>query len=322
LKAEDLSMRIVVGLDGSESSLTAHKLISSTSWPAHTQFLFAHARESSTSWAAMFPGGGWFADGDARAQSREALRALDALAEPLRKLGHLVEVQYEEGPAALTLRDAAAEYGADLIVVGSRGRGPAVSAILGSVSADLVDHAPCPVLVARQPAVTRILLATDGSENAHRIPDILGRWHAFRGIPFEVVSVAPSPMHSAELMVTPWATPAIDLSDGRMAREAAARQWRFAEDMVDQLVDGGWSATASVRFGDAADQIIAAAQDAGCDLIISGSRGLGDLRRLLTGSVAHDVLLRTHASMLVMRGRVPARVEKGALLAVRNAATA
>jgi nucleotide-binding universal stress UspA family protein len=315
-------MRIVVGLDGSAPSLTAHRLISSTSWPAHTQFLFAHARESSTSWAALFPGGGWFANGDAAGESREALLALDAVAEPLRQLGHVVEVQYEEGPPAVLLRDAAAEYGADLIVVGSRGRGPAASAILGSVSADLVDHAPCPVLVARQPAVTRILLATDGSDNARRIPDILGRWHAFHGVPFEVVSVAPSPTASTELMVTPWATPAVDLSDGRMGREAAARQWRIAEDMVEQLVDGGWSATATVRFGDPADQIIAVAQNAGCDMIISGSRGLGDLRRLLTGSVAHDVLLHTHASMLVMRGHVPARVEKGALLPMRNAATA
>ena len=44
--------------------------------------------------------------------------------------------------------------------------------------------------------------------------------------------------------------------------------------------------------------------DLGADLIITGSRGLGDIRRLLTGSVAHDVLLHANVSVLVMRGVV------------------
>ena len=42
------------------------------------------------------------------------------------------------------------------------------------------------------------------------------------------------------------------------------------------------------------------------DLIVTGSRGLGDLQRMVSGSVAHDVLLHTGASVLVMRGQVHA----------------
>lgn len=45
---------------------------------------------------------------------------------------------------------AAAEEGdADLIVLGSRGHGPVMGAILGSVTQHVTAHAPCSVLVAR-----------------------------------------------------------------------------------------------------------------------------------------------------------------------------
>jgi nucleotide-binding universal stress UspA family protein len=53
-----------------------------------------------------------------------------------------------EGSAAQVLLDTA--KGADLLVVGSRGHGEIVGALLGSVSQHCVHHAPCPVVVIRQ----------------------------------------------------------------------------------------------------------------------------------------------------------------------------
>ena len=50
-----------------------------------------------------------------------------------------------QGAAAQVLVDAAG--GAELLVVGSRGRGAVRSALLGSVALHCVTHAPCPVLV-------------------------------------------------------------------------------------------------------------------------------------------------------------------------------
>jgi nucleotide-binding universal stress UspA family protein len=53
-----------------------------------------------------------------------------------------------EGSAVQVLLDAARD--ADLLVVGSRGHGGFAGLLLGSVSAQLVHHAPCPVLVVRE----------------------------------------------------------------------------------------------------------------------------------------------------------------------------
>ena len=53
-----------------------------------------------------------------------------------------------EGQAALVLLKEAEQ--AEMIVVGSRGHGGFSSLLLGSVSQQVVHHAPCPVLVVRQ----------------------------------------------------------------------------------------------------------------------------------------------------------------------------
>ena len=52
------------------------------------------------------------------------------------------------GPAAALLEAA---KGADLLIVGSRGRGGFKGLLLGSVSLQCVSHAPCPVVVVRPP---------------------------------------------------------------------------------------------------------------------------------------------------------------------------
>lgn len=53
------------------------------------------------------------------------------------------------GDPAEAIIDQARESGADLIVVGTRGRGPAARMLLGSVSTKVVHEAPCDVLVVR-----------------------------------------------------------------------------------------------------------------------------------------------------------------------------
>jgi nucleotide-binding universal stress UspA family protein len=65
------------------------------------------------------------------------------------------ERRVEFGAPAKRLVAVAEEAGAELIVVGSRGRGALRAALLGSVSAELIGLSPCPVLVVPPGAATR-----------------------------------------------------------------------------------------------------------------------------------------------------------------------
>jgi nucleotide-binding universal stress UspA family protein len=115
------------------------------------------------------------ADGDATADSR--LAALVPVTEDGRSLGSLVEefgerakargavgveVAYLRGDVEPALLEYLAEHPQDLAVVGSRGLSRGRRLLLGSVSAGLVNEAPCPVLVVRAPHPQRASANTNG----------------------------------------------------------------------------------------------------------------------------------------------------------------
>jgi nucleotide-binding universal stress UspA family protein len=73
-------------------------------------------------------------------------RAADALKET----GLSIETAVREGDPRSVIVDEAAEWGADLIVVGSHGRTGLTRWLLGSVAQAIVGHASCSVEVVRQ----------------------------------------------------------------------------------------------------------------------------------------------------------------------------
>ena len=182
---------------------------------------------------------------------------------------------------------------AGTIVMGSRGLGTAGRMLMGSVSDSVVRHAHCPVMVVRgEPVVfpTRIVLATDGSREA----DLAASTAA------ELAKSTDSELHVVHVgSVAPTFFAATEEEPARMAREAR----KMLDDQVGSIeATGANVAEAHLRFGGAAEEIVALAEDKGAGLIVMGSRGRGGIRRALMGSVSENVVRHAHCPVLVVRG--------------------
>lgn len=87
-------------------------------------------------------------------------------------------------------------------------------------------------------------------------------------------------------------------------REAAEDATELVEGAVREIKDAGVSARGEVYsapYGYAATAIINEAAETGADLIVMGSRGLGELAGLLVGSTAHKVLHLAKCPVLIVR---------------------
>lgn len=99
-------------------------------------------------------------DGVASGRRIDQLRAelesgAQAVVEEARANGANATFLVWEGEPGEAIVGAAEAEGADLIVVGSHGRGPVGRFLVGSVSDFIVRHASCPVLVVRSEPVPR-----------------------------------------------------------------------------------------------------------------------------------------------------------------------
>jgi nucleotide-binding universal stress UspA family protein len=133
--------RIVVGFDGSEHSRKALARAVEIANGATIAVVSA----ANVARLLRDPAGGVAPVDPADAEART-----EALAEARKYLeGRGIEGVYVEGhgnPADVIVQEAE-ESGADLIVIGTRGLNAVQRVVLGSVSTNIVHHAPCDVLV-------------------------------------------------------------------------------------------------------------------------------------------------------------------------------
>jgi len=142
---------------------------------------------------------------------------------------------------------------------------------------------------------TRILLATDGSEEAELA--------ALRAV--DLADATDSELHVVHVGGVPIL---LESYPGTLGYER--RLYEEIEEMSRELlrkqswrvkVAGGTVAGAHLRIGEVDLEIVALAEELGVDLIVTGSRGLGGVRRALMGSVSDSVVRHAHCPVLVVR---------------------
>lgn len=138
--------RIVVGVDGSPSSMAALE------WAANQAELTGSTLDVVAAWEWPMTYGAPFALPSEYDPAADARRELDDAIATARTAHPKVQFRpvVVEGHPAPALVDAS--RGASLLVVGSRGHGEFAGMLLGSVSEHCVTKAHCPVLVLRDKA--------------------------------------------------------------------------------------------------------------------------------------------------------------------------
>ena len=135
--------RIVVGIDGSSSSMAALE------WAVRQAELTGSALQVITTWEWPINYGWAFPLPSDYDPADDAQKMLAGIVEPV-QIGHpnvSIRTTVVEGRPAPIL--VAASEGAELLVVGSRGHGEFSGMLIGSVSEHCVTNAHCPVLVLR-----------------------------------------------------------------------------------------------------------------------------------------------------------------------------
>jgi len=170
----DKDFRVLVATDGSAPAKAAVATAVRFPWPARTRAQGVTARHvpaddrRSILLAALDRSANLIAAGARRVLSRRWPEADVTIV--------------DTAPVAGVLHEAT-RCDADVIVLGWRGHGAVRRLLMGSVSRGVVRGAKCAVLVVRrgQRGVRRIVIGVDGSANALRAVDFVGRLHPPRG---------------------------------------------------------------------------------------------------------------------------------------------
>ena len=284
---------IVVGIDGSPSSDQAFSWAVEQAALEQRPLTIVHTQEPMG-----FAGAGFMvpASGidyaqlmdESRAAAKALLISATARAHDLHPQLAVHQMLSHSDPRSTLL---ALGQAASMIVVGSRGRGPVASLLLGSVSVSVSKHATCPVVVHRPTPSDRtrhgILVGVDGTRSSLPAIEFAYRMASWRSLPLTVLHCYWDPNLVAPLQA------GVAKSDNSaeqalVAESLAGMQEKFPEVQVQVRLTRGF-----------ADQHLI---NASCnyDLLVIGHQPLPRLDDVVHQSVAPTVVEHAHGPVAVV----------------------
>ena len=241
-------------------------------------------------------------EGDAERYLEDVQRRLALGDRPVARHVH----QAKEGDVALAIVQHAEELRVDLIVMSTHGRGGLRELVVGSIAQRVLQRGAAPIFLiqpargAPAPFACRtILVPLDGTAAHEPALDAAVELARAFGARLHLVIVVPTPATlsggtAAVGTMMPLATTALlDL-----ATEGAAEYMRR---QVERLRASGLEATAEVRRGEPAANLVEAAEHAGADVITMASHGRAGLEAFWEGSVSAKVVARFGRPVLLVR---------------------
>lgn len=310
---------IVVGVDGSDQSMCALAWAVQEAERRHSPVHVVTAYTVPVFAASSMDAG--YATVDDSVVREGAQAVLDQAVE--RVAGrHKVEIlpRVENGDAAGVLLELSEE--AELMVVGSRGRGGFVGRLLGSVSSALPAHSKCPTVVVPLSCASRldeagvvppkpkgqpspradevekvVVVGVDGSEQARMASLVAAEQAQARGLPLRVVCSLPPFTGSLAWMPTPVDRDA--LHSEIMVQLDAGRAWLQSHFPGIQI-------SVELLDGPPVEILIEASRTA--ELVVLGTRGRGGFAGMLLGSTSQGVLHHAKGPVLVVPDREDSRL--------------
>jgi nucleotide-binding universal stress UspA family protein len=228
-----------------------------------------------------------------RAALRRGQALLARLAADVPAADRVVEI----GDPVVLLR-AVLEDRAALAVIGSRGRGAARAALLGSVSHELARCAPCPLVVVPPRATlgaaagAAVVCGVDGSPTAAAALEVAGTLAG--ALRRRLVAVYVRSAGGAAAVPATWAADRTQapVDDGH----AALAVMRRAVADLDPAVP----VSLRVESGDPAERLLAVARERPFPILAIGSRGQRTVRAALLGSVSSRLAAIAPAPVIIV----------------------